>query len=102
MTEPTPEKPYSIWGDPVEVIRKAGVWNLGRYGPCDCAHFEIQTVTVHVSCAGRDIEVTADEENVNRAMLLAVANEVRRQLAERTSDEWAATFPLKINGEVYD
>lgn len=92
------EKPYNIWGDTVALVRDVGVWELGRYGPCDCAHFEVQTITVHVSCqrSGRDIEVSQRGDGANRAMLEAVAGEVVRQFAERTSPEWAATFAVKI------
>lgn len=97
------EKPYNdSGGDTAALIREVGVWRLGATDGCDCTHFEVQATRVEVSCqrSGRSIAVSKtchDDYGPNRAMLEAVAAEVQRQFAERTSPEWAATFAVNVH-----
>lgn len=99
------EKAYSPFGDTADLIRRVGVWELGAYDGCDCAHFEVQAICVEVSCgkSQQTVEVhsvVADDYGANRAMLEAVAAEVLRQLGERVdpeySEEYKAGYTMRI------
>jgi hypothetical protein len=99
------EKPYSPFGDTVDLIRRVGVWKLGAYDGCNCAHFEVQAVRVDISChkSQQTVEVksvVADDYGCNRAMLDAIAAEVVRQLGERVdpefSEEYRKSYTVKV------
>lgn len=102
MAERPDPKPFNYRGETDALIREVGVWTLGGSHPCDCTWFEVQCVRVEVSCHKSARSITVDrtgdpDGGADEAMLRAVAAEVVRQLAARTSPEWAATYTVNVN-----
>ncbi len=89
----------------VELIREVGAYRLGGYDGCPCTSFEVQSVSVHVSCHKSDYSVRVHSHNVDYCdekyaldtrLLQPIADEVLRQVAEGRGIEYADEMPIKF------
>jgi hypothetical protein len=91
----------------VDLIREVGIYRLSGYDGCPCANFEVQSVSVDVSCHKSDHSVRVhshhmdycdDKYRLDTSLFQPIVEEVLRQVDAHydAGGEYAKGFAVKF------
>ena len=91
----------------IDLIREVGIYRLGGYDGCPCTSFEVQSVSVDVSCHkssqcvrvhSHHMDYCDDNHRLDKSLLQPIADEVLRQVDEHYggNGDYRAGYSVKF------